>query len=125
MEIETMDRMQRALLHAKQGVADPQFAKDQCAEIVEALQCLEPADVQALMPLWVSHDVTFASLMLGWIELAQITQGQATSDWFWTLRFCRDGEKITESDSLAKTEPNVHHYHSRTVIRFTNNNMTQ
>lgn len=49
MEIKNMDRIQRALLHAKQGLANPQFAKDQCAEIVEALQGLQPADVHALM----------------------------------------------------------------------------
>ena len=30
-----------ALKHAKQGVADPRFAKDQCREIVELLSQIE------------------------------------------------------------------------------------
>jgi hypothetical protein len=32
------DRIKTALLHAKQGVTDPQFARDQCALIVEQLE---------------------------------------------------------------------------------------
>lgn len=67
---------------------------------------------------WVQHASDFASLMLGRVELAQITRGNtaAGGHWFWTLRFCRTGERPcfsapTESEARAVAEE-----HARKVI---------
>jgi len=42
-------------------------------------------------PHWVWNSDTFASLMLGRVQLAQISRGATT--WSWTLFFCRSDER--------------------------------
>ena len=43
---------------------------------------------------WVWHDETFASLMMGRIQIAQVSQGTSRSGhWRWTLLFCTHEER--------------------------------
>ena len=46
---------------------------------------------------WRWHTTTFASLMVGRVELAQISNSSTTNDWFYTLRFTKNGERSAGS----------------------------
>ena len=51
---------------------------------------------QTPAPRWVWHSDGFASLMLGRVQLAQISLG-TSGHWSWTLFFCRPDERSTYS----------------------------
>lgn len=65
---------------------------------------------------WEWHDPTFASLMLGRIELAQINQGRVTGDWFWTLRFTEGDERPSFSSLGEHEAQQVCEEHARRVL---------
>lgn len=52
-----------------------------------SLQATTPA------PRWVWHADDFASLMLGRIQIAQISYGKGCGYWSWTLFFCAADER--------------------------------
>ena len=62
-------------------------------------------------PRWVEHDPTFASFRLGRIELGQVSLGAASGNWFFTCRFCADGEVAAYSaptQAEARSEVEAH-----------------
>ena len=65
---------------------------------------------------WTAHSPGFKSLMLGRIELAQISGGNATSDWFWTLRFCDEGERSSFSAPTEDEARDIAEAHARRVL---------
>lgn len=65
---------------------------------------------------WVEHDPTFASLMLGRIELAQISKGQGSEHWFYTLRFPLAGERACYSTGNEADAKAVAEAHARKVL---------
>ena len=65
---------------------------------------------------WITHDNTFASLMLGRMELAQISKGRASDDWFYTLRFCEVGERASFSELTETSAKAVAEAHAAKVL---------
>lgn len=65
---------------------------------------------------WIWHDLDFASLMLGRIQIAQISRGAASGHWYWTLFFCRDGERPSYSAEDKSTAIAVCEAHARKII---------
>ncbi len=65
----------------------------------ETLAALESSDIAGMPNLrWVPHDATFSSLMLGRIEIAQVSRGDTGDVWFYTLRFCKSDERMCYSE---------------------------
>jgi len=67
--------------------------------------------VMTVVLRWVEHDPVFSSLMIGRVELAQISKGRATDYWFYTLFFCEKGERHCGSElsmSAAKARCEEH-----------------
>ncbi len=62
-------------------------------------------------PLWVWHADDFASLMLGRIQIAQISYGKGSGYWSWALFFCKPGERAgysTKDKARAMAEAEAH-----------------
>lgn len=47
---------------------------------------------------WVAHGGSFSSLMLGRIELAQVSKARASEYWFYTLKFTQGEERDAYSE---------------------------
>lgn len=75
-----------------------------------------PSDQTTPAPRWVWHADDFASLMLGRVQIAQISQGAASRHWFWTLFFCEAGEKPSYSSEDKRTAMLVAEAHARKVL---------
>lgn len=67
---------------------------------------------------WLDHDPTFSSLMIGRIELAQISKSITTDDWFYTLRFCVTGEKSSYSSISKSAAKSISEAHAERVLIF-------
>jgi hypothetical protein len=65
---------------------------------------------------WKWRTPTFARLMLGRIELAQISKGAASGDWFWTLRFTEAGERPCFSAPTEDEARRICEEHARKVL---------
>ena len=65
-------------------------------------------------PRWVWHSDTFASLMLGRVQLAQVSHG--ASHWSWTLFFCERGERSKYSSENKAVAVATAEAHARKVL---------
>ncbi len=78
-----------------------------------------PTSAQTILDVvvrWVWHTDDFASLMVGRIQLAQISQGAASRDWYWTLYFCEPGERPSYSSEDQGSAIAVAEAHARKVL---------
>jgi hypothetical protein len=67
---------------------------------------------------WVEHEPGFLSLMLGRVELAQISRG-TSGHWFWSLRLCQVrqlGERVSSSSPTEAEARAVAEEHARKVL---------
>lgn len=65
-------------------------------------------------PRWVWHEPGFASLMIGRVQLAQVSHGATT--WAWTLFFCEKGERSTYADEDKAVAMQAAEDHARKVL---------
>jgi hypothetical protein len=75
----------------------------------------QPVQATTPPPRWKWHDETFASLMLGRVQLAQISRG-SSRHWSWTLFFCDRGERPTYSSEDKGEAMAVAEDHARKVL---------
>ena len=62
-------------------------------------------------PRWVWHADDFASLMLGRVQLAQISHGKSSGYWSWALFFCKPDERSgysSKDKALAMAAAEAH-----------------
>ena len=64
---------------------------------------------------WVEHEPGFLSLMIGRVELAQISRG-TSGHWFWHLGFCRGDERVAYSAPTEAEAREVAEAHARKVL---------
>jgi len=77
----------------------------------------ESTETIPAMLYWVEYAPTFASLKLGRIELAQITQGILSGHWFYTLRFNVKDEKQSFSTPTRAEAEAIAMEHARKIIK--------
>jgi len=65
---------------------------------------------------WVWRDDTFASLMLGRIQLAQISKATASHHWFYTLFVVEPGERASYSAPDRETAMRAAQEHAGKVM---------
>ena len=67
-------------------------------------------------PRWVWHHDDFGSLMLGRIQLAQVTRISSYGHWYWTLFFCKEGERISYSNAMRDIAVQTAEDHAKKVL---------
>ncbi len=68
---------------------------------------------------WVWHTETFASLMLGRIQLAQISYSPGSDYWYWTLFFCKKNEKSSFATKSKSEAMSIAELHARDITNDT------
>jgi hypothetical protein len=92
-------------------IADGLTVHDACRTVRERRE-LDPVGKLT----WKWHNPSFASLLFGRVELAQIHCGVASRQWFWTLRFTEGDEVPSHSAPILEDAQQVCIDHARKVL---------
>lgn len=65
---------------------------------------------------WERRSTGFFALVLGRIEIAQISKATASENWFYTLRFCAAGERASYSVPTEAEAKAIAEHHAARVL---------